>query len=275
MPDVRYLTGIWVLPAALVAYLFFALYGYAPFKIRRSQKKGVSVEFVPIDLAALPPNVLQAFQDATPALDSCGFRVLGTLSKHPADNRQQAFVSIWTSQSTGDSAQIIGISTLSAASGLKTVTLVTFRAEYSDGTSIVTTNSPSSSCFPADDRVNSVRCPGIWDVSLLYRFHRARVERHRAGRTAILERIKDPYVRMQLEHTETYERLVRAGYYVLDPMREYYVPTLKGAFLMTYRLLPPFKQIQKTRKDRRADRALRESGFGGMTAFGNMARTPG
>lgn len=273
MPDIRHFSLVWVLPAALVAYLFIALYGYAPFKVRRNQKKRLSVEFVPIALTNLPPNVLQAFEDATPVLDSCGFRILGTLSNHPGNGSQQAFVSIWTNQSTGDSAQIIGISTLSAATGLKTVTLVTYRTEYSDGTSIVTTNSPSSSCFPADKRVNSIRCPGVWDVSLLYRFHRARVERHRAGRTATLERVKDPCVRMQLEHTETYERLVRAGYYSLDPTREYYVPTLKGAFLMTYRLLPPFKQIQRIRKDRRADRALRESGFGGMTAFGNMART--
>ena len=79
---------------------------------------------------------------------------------------------------------------------------------------------------------------------------------------------------MQNEWTETYQRLIRAGYYSLDETRQRYVPTLKGAFFMTYRLLPPFKQIQKFRRDRLAERTLRELGFGGMEAFRDAQSRP-
>jgi hypothetical protein len=40
--------------------------------------------------------------------------------------------------------------------------------------------------------------------------------------------------------------------------------TLKGAYLSTYRLLWPFKQIQLARRNRKADRVLRELGFGDL-----------
>ena len=78
---------------------------------------------------------------------------------------------------------------------------------------------------------------------------------------------------MKWEHESTHHRLVRAGYYYVDEVNESYVPTFKGAFFMTYRLLTPFKQIQKFVKDRRANRTLRELGFGGMEAFRRMQST--
>lgn len=151
---------------------------------------------------------------------------------------------------------------------------MTFLTQFSDGTAIVTSNTSSAGVFPRDPKVSSVRCPGIRDFGLLYRFHRARVERARGGRAATLDHMKDARTRMENDWTQTFERLVGAGYYSIDQARELYVPTLKGAFLMTYRLLPPFKQIQKLRRDRLAERTLRELGFGGMEAFRKAQSLP-
>jgi len=267
MPHLDVLPLQWLLPIALVGYVLIALYVYAPLKVRRNQTKGIDVDFSPTELSEIPLEVSQAFYAGSSGPASNGFETLGALRHDIANTRQNSFVSIWTSRQSNDSAQIIGICTPSPTQGLKAVTLVTFRTEFRDGTSIVTSNSTSASCFPADRRVSSIRCPGVWDVGLLYRFHRARVERDRDGRTATLDRVKDPLTRMRLEHSETYERLIRAGYYEIDQARQLYVPTLKGAFLMTWQLLPPFKQIQKLRKDQLAERTLRELGFGGMEAF--------
>lgn len=256
------------------AYLIGAMYIYAPFKIRRQQAKDVRVHYVPIELPDLAPEVAQAFVDASRGLVACGFQALGHLTHYTHKTAQESYVSIWVNPSGVDHAQIIGVCTPSELQGLRVVTLVTFRTEFSDGTSIVTTSSSSAGVFPRDPKVSPVRCPGIRDFALLYRFHRARVDRDRGRRTATLDHVKDARTRMENEWTETFQRLIGAGYYSLDQTRQKYVPTLKGAFLMTYRLLPPFKQIQRFQRDRLTERTLRELGFGGMNAFRNAQSFP-
>jgi hypothetical protein len=264
----------WIILLLLGAYLIGAMYIYAPLKVRRQQSKDVEVHYWPIELPQLPPEVAQAFDDASRGLVACGFHPLGHLTHYTHNTEQNSYVSIWVDPSSLDHAQIIGVCTPSHSQAIRVATLVTFRTEFSDGTAIVTSNSASPGVFPRDRNVSAVRCPGIRDFALLYRFHRARVDRDRAGRTATLDRVKDARTRMQNEWTETYQRLIGAGYYSLDETRQRYVPTLKGAFLMTYRLLPPFKQIQKFRRDRLAERTLRELGFGGMEAFRNSQSRP-
>jgi hypothetical protein len=255
------------LPVLFVGYLFVALYIYAPLKIKGKEGKPLDITFDRIELPQLPPEVSAAFYSACRDLAAGGFTALGTLRRHVPATRQDSFVSIWINPRANDSAQIIGVCTPSAAGRRRVVTLTVFHTEFSDETSIVTSNSPSPSCFPRDRQTSAVRCPGIYDCGQLYRFHQARVNRDRRGRVANLRRVSDALERMRWEHAATYERLIEAGYYTLDATAQRYQPTLKGAYLMTYKLLPPFKQIQKARKDRLADRTLRDLGFGGLDAF--------
>jgi hypothetical protein len=265
LPD--YLHHLYWLPVAVAAYFLIALYIYAPMKIRRQQVRDVTIECNPIELAQLPGEVATVFQSASQDLASCGFQAVGHGHHSVPQSRQDSYVSIWANHQLGDSAQVIGICTPWPTGNVRTVTLVTFRTEYTGQTSIVTSNSSSSGIYPVDPRIQSIRCPGIWDLPLLYQFHRARVDRDSRGRQPTLARVTPPETRLQLEQTETFERLIRAGYYSLDQTQLYYIPTWKGAYLMTYKLLPPFKQIQKMRKDAACDRELKELGFGGTSAF--------
>lgn len=256
----------WLLPL-LALICFLALYVIAPLKIRKTQTKDIDVHFIPAELTDLPGEVAPAFYVASNQLASCGFRSLGTVRQHLWNTGQNGFISLWVNETLLDSIQIIGICTPSHVGGWKVVTLVTFRSEFTDGTSIVTSNSPSASVFPPDRRLSSVRCPGVYDIALIHRFHRARVERDRGKRQATLDRASDPVSRLRMEHKETFERMIAAGYFAIDETGLQYVATYKGAYLMAYKLLPPFKQIQKIRKDRAVNRTLRELGFGGLRAF--------
>ncbi len=257
----------WIVAALFVAWLIGALYVYAPIKVRSSQVKDLYTAFFPIELTALPIDVSEVFYAASRALASLRFESVGTVGHHLANTSQDGLVSVWVNRATRDSAQIIGVRTPNPAGGLLVVTLVTFRTEFTDGTTIATSNNRSTGCFPRNRMVASVSCPGIDDIALLYRFHRARVQRDLGARIATLDDVQDAIWRMEFEHTETFQRLIQAGYFVLDEQQQRYVPTWKGAYLMTYNLLPPFKQIRKFRRDRLADRTLRELGFGGMAAF--------
>jgi hypothetical protein len=267
-------TNFWLamIPVAVAAYLLVALYVYAPLKVRQKEVKPLDVRFDSIEIPDLPADVSEAFFRASRDLAAAGFRAIGTVGRHHPESVSGSFVSIWVNPSVNDAAQIIGVRTPSPMGGYKVVTLVTFRTEFKDRTEIWTSNSRSPGVFPRDPLASSIRCPGVWDCALLYRFHRARVQRDARGRIPTLERTTDPAEVMRAEHTQTFERLVGAGYYVLNTSARRYEPTLMGAYLMTYKLLPPFKQIQKLRRDRLADRTLRELGFGGLAAFGRSQR---
>jgi hypothetical protein len=262
----------WILLAVFLGYGIVARYIVVPLKVRSREIKSVHVEYVPIELTELPPEVSQQFFRDAGWLASCGFTALGHVTRFVPNTKQNAFSSIWTNAANLESAQIIGVMTPSKMQGMIIVTLVGFRTEFTDGTFIATSNTPTPTCFPRDPRVNGVRCRDVFDIALLYRFHRARVDRDRGARIPTLERVRDAAGRMVYEHHDAYQRLIAAGYYRLDQAAGNYVPTYKGAYLMTYRLLWPFRQIQIVRRDRLADRMLREFGFGGLMEFQRAQR---
>lgn len=72
---------------------------------------------------------------------------------------------------------------------------------------------------------------------------------------------------MQNERAKTYSRWQAAGYYSFDETAGSYTPTFKGAYLMTWKVLPPFKQLQQIKSWLRTDRIIRELGFGGIRSF--------
>jgi len=253
----------------LAGWMFAAIYLYAPLKVRRRQTISTSIEYTPVEVPDLPTPVAGVFYQASPALAGCGFRSLGTVSQGKPNSHQRAYVSLWSDGKT-DSAQVIGITTPHPAGGVKTVTVVTFRTEFTDGTSIVTSNSPNVSCFPNDPTVDSVRCPDITDVMLLHRFHTARVLHDAGPRVPTLEHVTDPSTRLKYEHEQTYQRLIRVGYFKLNEKKQQYVPTYKGCYLTTYRLLPPWKQLLARDRNAKQDRTLRALGFGGSAEFRKM-----
>jgi hypothetical protein len=255
------------LPAAFGVYLLLAMYVYAPLKVKQKEVKPLDVCFDPVQIDDLPNDVVEAFYKGSQGLAACGFRSLGTVRRYSPEYDSDSFVSVWVNASAKDAAQVIGVRTPSPLGGHKVATLVTFGTEFTDETQILTSNTKSAGVFPKHPLASPIRCPGVLDYPLLYRFHRARVQRDARGRTPTLERVTDPAEVMRREHAETFDFLTRAGYFVLNQADQCYEATLKGAYLMTYRLLPPFKQIQKLRRDRLADRTLRELGFGGLKAF--------
>jgi hypothetical protein len=266
--------AIWFPFAVFALYVFGAMYVYAPLKIKRQQVKEMQIDFQPVELSQLPPDIVEAVKVASRGLAQSGFIAVGHLTQRIARTGQEAFVSLWINETTRDSAQIIAVRTPTALGAVSIVTLTTFWTEFTDETGIVTSNSSASGAYPSNPLMSVIRIPRAADVASLYRFHRARVERGQAERIPTLDSSREPLRRMWLEHTQTFERLIKLGYYTIDEVNQTYVPTLKGAYLMTYRLLPPFKQIQKWRKDWLADRTLRELGFGGMDAFRRAQSQP-
>jgi hypothetical protein len=259
--------SILLIAMAFAGYLFIAMYLIAPLKVRRQQIQPMVVSFTPILLQQVPVEVASAFVAAQQLLQRSGFQHLGTVTRDVERTGQSSYASVWIHPVRKESSQLLGVLTPKAAVGVKVVTLVTFRAEFSDETAIVTSNSSSPGSFPPDPRIRPIRCPGMKDIALLHRFHQERVRRSVGKRTAVLPHLETVAGRLEWEHTHTYERLVNAGYFRLHESTWQYVPTFRGAYFMTYRLLPPFRQIQKFMRDQNANRELRRCGFGNMQTF--------
>src|SRR5438105_1095463 len=152
---------------------------------------------------------------------------------------------------------------------------VNFKCEYIDGTEINTSNSASATCYPRDPRIDWMVVRGMRDLARLYQFHLARVKRAVERRAGVVppppirplptaDNVKEYMLRDWDESCARHERI---GYDRLDREAGVWRSTLKGSFLKTWRLLRPWKQISCALRDRRADRELREAGFGRLEVF--------
>ena len=253
----------WWLIIAVLLYAFNTLYKYiyAPFKIRQSQRQPGTVSYQACEITDLPAHITPHFLRTVPPLASAGFVTQGCATRMIPETHLESYVSLWVNQKLQDTAQIITVVVRPAGGTTKVVNSTLFRTEFTDETSIITTNSGSGGVFPRDPNVAGISSPALQDIGELYRLHRARVAYHRGSRKPTIPVFKDATASLQNEHHKTFERLITARYYDYDPASDEYIPTMRGAFLMTYKMLTPFKQIQKRRKQTAAVKEMRRVGF--------------
>ena len=130
------------------------------------------------------------------------------------------------------------------------------------GTSLRTESSSVLPIFPELEGQIWTQFPMVRDADRLYRLHQALARNHGS--------VSDKSLRFVEEHggdavaahkraaLEVYEAWVRAGYAYLSPTGNVFLHTWKGAFLLMWGELPPFKQIRRWRRDRKARRLLAE-----------------
>jgi hypothetical protein len=224
-------------------------------------------EFEVIEPNDMPVEVFRRFQGAWEQLPARGFVPVAVVryTKPGLILALDAYVSLWANEGQGDSAQVIGIGVRARQhksrqpqSPSRVVTYVTYRTEFTDGTSIQISNRSTVSSWPTNERVSDIACPNMTDLTRLYQVHRARADRNANGRSSTLNALQQPALYVQHEYVEDYERLIGARYYAFDAASSTYQPTLKGACLMTWRQLPPFRQIARFRRWQRTRRILSE-----------------
>jgi hypothetical protein len=274
---VNWLTETEALPALFVGLFVGAPYLLLPLYIRSKMVFSPQNRFEAVWLGVIPPEAQQAFDVATRGLAGCGFRAVGHLraaGQLAGGGVEDSHVSLWVNEREGDVANVMAVRARSAM-GKTCDPVVAFGRQFTDGSSIATTNRSSATIFPADPTTDSITCCDCWDLEKLYAVHRARAARLQAGRRiAPLPRDGEAAAFMHADYIRDLDRVTRAGYYSFDSNRPGYRPTLKGAYIMTWRLLWPLKQSRPRERDRRADAALRELGFGGLTAFRASQKMP-
>lgn len=249
--------------AALIAGLIPYVVG--PFVVRFTQKAPADPVFEPYDATrhAFPAELSELLRRTAARLESDGFRPVAQLF-HSSDVTNSAMRLVLL----GDPARGEYPLAAAAASTNPKVRLAFTYAEcyarLADQRTLSVQNSPQIDVFGAHPRRLVYRFPQVRDPVRLVRAYRGLLERRYAGVPRDhVDPGRDPGGFLAAAMRRELDYQVEAGRLWLDESERVYRPTWRGAFAMTWAVLPPMSWIREWRARRRAARLLDELGLTG------------
>jgi hypothetical protein len=262
------LTNFWMylLLFCVCGYVFaLPLLIWATFK----HEANPTLQTVDPDELPLPAVVQQHFDAAHPALEEAGFAPEGTLLLPQNMPNVRCLLRMYVNRAAKQSAMVTSIFGLIGEQGCSHVKYVEFCTRYMDGSEINTSNaSTGGGAFPPNPTSQMVHIPWIENVGQLYRIHQllAAFKPPSAQRVVRLESTYDGnlpvYVAGCMRDELEYAR--QTGYLRLTSGGDEYRATFKGAYLMTWKQLPPFKSLVMYARRKRAENLLASIGIDGI-----------
>jgi hypothetical protein len=121
-------------------------------------------------------------------------------------------------------------------------TLIELTTQFADGRELNVNNFGLGVFAPAPGKITE-RFPGVTDPASLCRISRQLIRRHYGGTDVTPpDDGGDPAAYLTAAMRRELTNQVATGYYRWDEAGEAFRPTWKGALLMTWKLLPPFRQ---------------------------------
>jgi hypothetical protein len=210
-----------------------------------------------LDPEELPEAVRQAFFQYTPALVRQGFTAIGYVKQTGSVANVHAYMACWEHQTRGQSAGILAV--------VPAVGLTKYSLEYETLTSpdckvVLTSNSTMATVFESTDRRDVVYLSWVQSADELYRVHLHRdaklldpaATRCLATADGVVDAITDGtyYQLREQARLGLMRETSKAGVFRLTPL---------GALKITYRLLPPLKQLRFAHAKERAQQAYEEA----------------
>jgi len=238
-----------------VIMLLLAVYWYGPVIIYMRQRMPTSPVLSFVDSEdALAPELRQRFDLTIPLLQSLGFIRIGMLAS--ADKKQpiQGAVALLQHQATSDIVNLLAAAKDGGARIAETLAITRFRT---DGSRIVTSQHTIPSPFPSNPGDDVLRLYDGVEPSTLWRIHQARVSAD--ARSTRNVTITDAVAyQMDLERKGA-QKNIAPGLWQFGESPEFLRPTLRGAFIMSLRLLPPWSQISRMRTRMKARHYLKNA----------------
>jgi len=233
-----------------------APYVIGPMLIHQRQRRDARPTLEPFDAAKHPlsAGLADAMQRNVALLGQAGYRQVADLFRADATARLRA---VLMDTATEDIAVVIGAA--AAARPERGSCAVELVARFVGGRTLTVHNSPLPGVFGPVPGKEKVRLRDVRDPTRLVRIYQALVaQRYGALRREPADYQADPGAFLAAAMTRELRQQVDTGYLWLDDRAGVYRPTWKGAFLMTWKLLQPFRDIGEWRSDRRARALARE-----------------
>jgi hypothetical protein len=241
-----------------VAALLLAPYWLGPLAVRLATRHPAQPAFEPYDASRhRVPDWALAFADQmAAALGRVGFTAAERFVESTWARHVTSFVTVLMNARSRDGAMVAAIYT-SQTPAARRVGYAEFTATLTDGRRLVTNNNATPSVYPAVPGKVVTQIPVVSDPARLHRVHEALAGRAGCAKEP-LPTGADLVGRLSDAMTRTMQEQVQTGYMYFDAGARVYRPTWKGAALMSWKLLPPVRQIRRRRLERRARRLLEE-----------------
>jgi hypothetical protein len=222
---------------AAVVGIYYIL---GPVLVRSTFKFNAQCRPVLIPAGQLPPAIAALFRDRIPQIQNLGFEFVGCYDCGNMAANTRSYIAYFCNRQTQDFANISAVITPKKATGY-----FEFSTRFSDGSFLETNTNRVLPLSPPNPQVRIFRFPEIADPVSLYRLHRRLIEKYAGGLWPQGEP-KGTEIQRLVRVVESYgPRHVQNGYMYLSPRGDQYRLTWKGAFLMTWRALPPTSLVRK------------------------------
>jgi hypothetical protein len=207
----------------------------------------------------IPPEHKLYFEKTVQILQTFGFvQVQGLVVNVNEKQSSRGTASLMQHQETSDLAHLL-IVTAEDKTGLtpkNTAEVLGFSRLRTDGSEICTSWSTLASPFPQGSIDSILRLEGCIAPLDLWRIHQARVaEDANATKYITITNAFDYHKEMEKENVRKH---IASGYFQKSKRPNVLRPTLKGALLMCFRMLPPWVQIARIRARLQARRYLQK-----------------
>lgn len=257
-----------------------------PILIYLTHKQAADPSILELDpKSELPPDIRPHFVTARESLSGLGFEYLGTYALPSQVSNVRAVLSVHLNRKEYCSA----VSVLLFGQVEKTWKAMhdytEFETKFRDGTAIDTNNSSQVVAYPAPDGLFRTQHPDLKRCEDLFTIHQAAVETRAQGRDRDLELFSryngnvSQYLASDLRQELSFAQecgylslrgtadssTATANPYQTPSQPGVYQPTLKGAYLMTWCELFPFRQLRNAivfRRHRRWRESLVHQGVG-------------
>lgn len=276
---------------ALVIFIVVALGAYliTPIFVRRqfSQRLPPLVNVVSRE-ADLPTEASSYFDTVSRDLAQLGFDEKATLELPGNVDQVCLYVRIYANSTTKELAQAVANYTPPQRQAVLHESYVQFGTRYLDDAVVVTRNHLTANVYPPARNVTVVSAPWLQDHKTLYRAHSSLADwkfPNKTRKSRLDEECQGNAVAFQAAAMrELFDAAVSTGYYryvenddtggssveddnpyvapgAASVPQARYEPTIKGAYLMTWKLLWPVRSINRWSQIRKSRRMLSAAGF--------------
>src|SRR6266542_4426147 len=234
-----------------------AYYFGVPLLIRRQQRFPAHPKVLELDFYKMDPALARFLMSQTTALFALGFEEPTLVQlPNPAPN-VTTYLIMLVNRHTGDKVMVTAI----LGHGLVPLqTLyVEFSTRFETGEMFDTSNCAELGAFRLSPKTVRTKVPSVTDPAELYRIHKFVMNKHSAhGNKVVYEPGQALDYLIRVVHVGCYEEQVQRGWLFYDEENDLYRTTIKGAYLIVWGLMQPFKTLRTLALHRRARKILAE-----------------
>jgi len=168
-----------------------------------------------------------------------------------------SYYTLWVNEKTKDYA-IAALMNVNRSIIKRQIPLISIISEYIDGTKVYTHNSSQPAIFKRRPNRKVRHIPKCGDVTLLFQIHNKFIDELgiNLAKTPPAEGNEEFY--FYKATVMEFEEQIKAGYYYFDPKSDKYKLTIKGSYVVAWKLIWPMKQIRMYLLKNKAEKYIGE-----------------